>query len=89
MKDVICELEQQECDTIRELFEKKLALENLAKIIIPEENPAMYERLLVDYGKTIHLFNDWWDNTFNKYQCVPGNYSVNFSDHTVVSVEHS
>lgn len=49
----------------------------------------MYERLLVDYGKTIHLFNDWWDNTFNKYQCVPGNYSVNFSDHTVVSVEHS
>lgn len=89
MRDVIIELEQQECDTIRELFEKKLALENLAKIITPEENSAIYERLIIDYGKILHLFNDWWDNIFKKYQCTPGNYSVDFSAHSIVSAEHS
>lgn len=88
MKKVVFKIEQQECDEIRELFEKKLALENLTKIIAPQENPDTYSKLIDDYGRVIREFNEWWDALFKKYQCEQGNYLVNFTDCVVESAEN-
>lgn len=89
MSNIIYKIEQHESDTIRELFEKKLAFENLAKIISPEANPIMYERLVSDYGKTVRLFNNWWDDIFKKYHCAPGNYSIDFDSNYIINTDNS
>lgn len=88
MSKITFAIEQQECDEIRELFENKLALENLAKIITPEANPMTYDKMIADYGKVLREFNEWWDRIFNKYQCKQGNYCINFTDCLVESTEN-
>ena len=68
---------------IRDIYEKKLALENLAKIIKPDENPEMYHRLIADYGSTMHDFEDWWNGIFRKYEVEAGNYNVDFRSNQI------
>ena len=41
MNTLCYDLEKEEGKAIRDIYEKKLALENLAKIIKPDENPEM------------------------------------------------
>ena len=45
-----------------------MALENLAKILDPEQNPNMYKRLIDDYASTNHAFNVWWKTQKDKYE---------------------
>lgn len=77
-------LSADETNTIRELYEKKIALENLAKIISPEENPVMYERMLADYGGTVRVFQNWWTLTIKKHNLPSSNYVVDFDNHLLV-----
>lgn len=87
MDDKRYDLTQDEVSEIRDLYEKKLALENLAKILSPEENKGMYERLVVDYGATVRRFNDWWDKTFQSHQMPAGNYGVDFINSKLVPAQ--
>lgn len=64
MNKSVCILSKDDCENIRVIYEKKLALENLSKIIFPQQNPDMYDRLIADYGKIIHDFDDWWKMTY-------------------------
>lgn len=87
MNKVFYEIDNQECAEIRELFEKKLAYENLIKIISPNEYEEVYNRLISEYGKVVDLFNKWWNKIFVKYKCIPGNYTVDFDSTIIVKEE--
>lgn len=87
MAKVVCKLEKSELDTIRELYEKKLAYENLSKILSPSEHGEMYQRLISDYGSVVHQFNSWWDDAFAKYELPQGHYFINFSSREILADE--
>lgn len=84
MNEIVCKLTDEEASAIRDIYEKKLALENLAKIISPSENNEMYERLIADYGATVRQFNDWWTAAMAAHQLPPDNYSVDFQDKQLI-----
>ena len=52
----VYKLNDDEFKEIEDLFEKKIALENLTKII-DADNQKLYDKLIKDYGKTIHQFD--------------------------------
>ncbi len=89
MNEQTYQLEEQEISQIRELYEKKLAFENLAKILKPEANPEMYQRLVADYGEAVHAFDNWWSTIFQKYSVEPGNYSVDFRTNQITLTPQS
>ena len=84
MSEPICKLIDEEASTIRDIYEKKLALENLAKIISPSENNEMYERLISDYGTTMREFNDWWSSIIASHHLPPDNYAVDFVEKQLI-----
>lgn len=86
MNDVNCTLTESEISAIRDLFEKKIALENLAKVISPRENLEMYEHLLADYGSTVKKFNDWWAVTIKRHGLLPSiEYIVDFDNNQLIA----
>lgn len=87
MSAVCYDLDRNEVKCIRDIYEKKMALENLAKIIVPDENPEMYNRLVSDYGATVHEFEDWWNAIFKKYSAEAGKYNVDFHSNQIVRVD--
>ena len=64
------QVSQQERDEIRELFERKNGLKELVLILDSEgsKNDYLYEKLVVDMGRTKSRFQEWWDKMANKYQ---------------------
>lgn len=84
MGKVVWTLTKEELNEIQELFEKKLALENLIKIIDPT-NEKMYIKLTTDYGQNMRLFQKWWSDISRKYKWEGGNWSINFETYEVLS----
>ncbi len=84
MNDIRYDLEEVEVKTVRDIYEKKLALENLAKIISPDEQPEMYARLVSDLGAVMHEFEDWWNMIFQKYSVEAGQYYVDFHKNQIL-----
>lgn len=84
MKPLVYDLDEAEVNSIREIYEKKMALENLAKIVVPDENQEMYTRLITDYGVTLHDYEDWWNTIFKKYSVKAGNYNVDFRSNQII-----
>jgi len=68
---------------IQDLYEKKLALENLTKII-DADNQKLYDKLVSDYGNTIRLFQEWWQTTSQKYEWEGQNWSIDFNKSEVI-----
>lgn len=79
MRQNICTIKDSECQEIQELYEKKLAYENLTKILSPNQNNEMYNRLITDYGVVIRQFSEWWDRIFATYNLSSGEYYIDFS----------
>ena len=77
MDEVVGIVTKDELREIEELFEKKIALENLAKIIDSNKN-EVNNKFLSDYGKTLNLFDQWWDKTSKKYDWKGDSWKVNF-----------
>ena len=75
-------LKDEEVYVIEELFEKKIALENLIKILEPY-NQELYEKVLIDYGKVCLQYNDWWNHMKIAYQWPGDQWRINFSTHEV------
>lgn len=84
MGKVVGVLVTEDLETIRNLFEKKLALENLTKII-DVENQEMYDKLVMDYGKTMRLFQEWWITNSQKYGWEGKNWSIDFETSEIIS----
>lgn len=79
----ICQLNDDECKEIEDLYEKKIALENLTKII-DLSNPAIYEKMTTEYGSTIHKFNSWWNKMSKKYDFTGENFWVDFENKKIM-----
>lgn len=89
MEKVIFELSDNELAEIRNLYEKKTALENLVKIVEPA-NEELYTRITSDYTKVLSLFQKWWEDMSKKYQwehSESGHWTVNFDTKEIILVD--
>lgn len=88
-KTVVGMVSVEEKDLIQKLFERKNALNELAKII-SVDNEALYEKLVKDMGETTTKFQQWWDNMAQKYQwesAEGGNWEINFETCEILLVK--
>lgn len=83
---VIWDLSDEDFKIIESLFEKRLALENLVKIVEPS-NTELYEKVVADYGKTMRQFQGWWTTMSTQHQWPGMNWWVNFETQQVMSAE--
>ncbi|HOJ09936.1 MAG TPA: CXXX repeat peptide modification system protein [Clostridiales bacterium] len=84
MNKVVWKLSDDEKKEIQNLFEKKIALENLVKIIDPA-NEKLYNKLISDYGTTVRLFEQWWTVTSQKNKWEGKNWRINFETNEVLA----
>lgn len=80
MKKLVGQVTVEEKDEILSLFERRNGLNELAKILTPE-NEALYQKLVKDMGETGTKFQQWWDSMSTKYQweSTPnGHWEINF-----------
>lgn len=82
MKQLVGQVSQEECNEIRQLFERRNGLNELAKIITVD-NSALYDRLVRDMGETATKFQNWWDRMSVKYDWESvenGSWEIDFND---------
>lgn len=80
MKKLIGKVTPVERDEIRTLFERQNGLNELAKILTPD-NTELYEKLVQDLGVTSTKFQSWWENRAAEYQwegSENGHWEINF-----------
>jgi CXXX repeat modification system protein len=80
MKKLVGSVTEQEKNQIQIIFERRNGLNELAKILTPD-NEELYNRLVKDLGETTHKFQDWWNKMAAKYQWESvdgGNWEINF-----------
>lgn len=80
MKKIIGSVTEEERDEILALFERRNGLNELAKILTPD-NEELYERLVKDMGETGTKFQNWWDRMAEKYSWESadgGHWEINF-----------
>lgn len=88
MRKIVGQVTTEEKNQIQQLFERRNGLNELAKILTPE-NEALYEKLVKDLGETSTKFQQWWDSMSAKYQweSVPnGNWEINFDTNEIILV---
>lgn len=66
-KKLIGKITDEERDTIKQLYEKKNGLVELAKSL-NESNIDLYDKITLDLGRVTIEFNDWWAEKSDKYQ---------------------
>jgi len=80
MKKKVGQVTAEERDAVKLLFERRNGLNELAKILTPD-NVELYEKLVRDLGETSTKFQRWWDDMFQKYQwesTEDGNWVIDF-----------
>lgn len=80
MKTKIGQVTPEERDEIQRLFERRNGLNELAKILTPDNN-ELYERLVKDMGETGSKFQNWWDRMAKRYEwrgTENGHWEINF-----------
>lgn len=80
MEKIVGKVTEEERNEIQALFERRNGLQELAKILKPEDS-ILYEKLVKDLGETGRKFQDWWDSMAKKYhwESTPnGNWSIKF-----------
>lgn len=79
-KKLVGQVTSAERDDIKALFERRNGLNELAKILTPD-NVELYERLVADLGETSTKFQQWWDTMSSQYgwESAPdGHWEINF-----------
>lgn len=80
IKKVVGQVTPEEKNEIQQLFERRNGLNELVKILAPE-NTELYEKLVKDLGETANKFQSWWNRMADKYQWEStddGNWEINF-----------
>ncbi len=88
MKKKIGQVTPEERDEIQSLFERRNALNELAKILTAD-NAELYEKLVKDLGETGTKFQSWWDRMGQHYQWESadgGNWEIDFNDCSIYLV---
>lgn len=86
MNKTVGKVTEQERDEIQTLFERRNGLNELAKILTPD-NKELYEQLVKDLGETSTKFQAWWDRMATKYQwesAEGGNWEIDFDSCAIV-----
>lgn len=86
MNKTVGKVTEQERDEIQTLFERRNGLNELAKILTPD-NAELYERLVGDLGETSTKFQAWWDRMATKYEwesAEGGNWEIDFDSCAIV-----
>lgn len=84
-KKVVGRVTEEEKAYIQTLFERRNGLNELAKILSPD-NVELYERLVKDLGETTTKFQKWWDDMSTKYQwegVENGNWVIDFQTNEI------
>lgn len=79
-KKTVGQVTEEEKNEILQLFERRNGLNELAKILTPD-NDALYQKLVKDMGETGTKFQNWWDRMSAKYQWEAdenGHWEINF-----------
>ena len=79
-RKLVGQVTTEEKNEILTLFERRNGLNELAKILTPE-NETLYEKLVKDMGETGSKFQNWWDRMGEKYQWESiegGNWEIDF-----------
>lgn len=85
---IVGQVTDKEKNEIQRLFERRNGLNELAKILTPE-NEELYERLVKDMGDTANKFQQWWDSMAQKYQwegVENGSWEINFQTNEIILV---
>lgn len=85
---IVGHVTDSEKNEIQRLFERRNGLNELAKILTPE-NEELYERLVKDMGDTAIKFQQWWDSMAQKYQwegVENGSWEINFQSNEIILV---
>ncbi len=80
MKKEVGKVTPQERDKIKRLFERRMGLVELAKIVNASDT-ELYDRLVTDLGDNSTKFQQWWDNMSEKYDWESsdeGNWEIDF-----------
>lgn len=72
---------EEEKETIKQLFERQSGLNELAKVLTPD-NQELYEKLVSDLGTTKVKFDNWWSTMRQKY-----NWEGTENGHWVIDFE--
>lgn len=79
-RKLVGQVTPEEKNEIQALFERRNGLNELAKVLTPD-NTELYEKLVTDMGETGTKFQNWWDRMSQKYnwESSPnGNWEINF-----------
>lgn len=79
-KKLVGQVAVEEMKEIQMLYERKNGLNELAKILTPD-NSELYEKLVKDMGETHAKFQAWWSKYSQKYQWESsenGNWEIDF-----------
>lgn len=88
IKKIVVSVTEQEKNQIKELFEHRNGLNELAKILTAD-NSDLYERLVKDFDETSTYFQKWWDTMSEKYQWEKvevGSCEINFDTYEIYHV---
>lgn len=88
-KKVVGRVTDEEKNEIMHLFERRNGLNELAKILSPD-NEELYEKLVKDLGETSTKFHQWWDRMVAKYQWESvsnGTWEINFDTNEIILVQ--
>lgn len=80
MNKIVGRVTEEERNEIRQLFERRNGLNELAKILTAD-NVELYERMVADLGETSTKFQNWWNVTSSKYgwkSAENGHWEINF-----------
>lgn len=80
MKKIVGKVTEAERDEIQSLFERRNGLNELAKVLSPD-NVELYEKLVTDIGRNTTMFQKWWDDMSTKYSWESkegGSWSIDF-----------
>lgn len=83
---VIWKLKEEEKNEIEELFERRIALENLIKCI-DSDNNELYEKIIKDYSSVLKKYNAWWSNMSQLYAWEGVDWRINFETSEVILIK--
>ena len=81
MKKKVGQVTVDEKNEIQSLFERRNGLTELAKIL-SVDNVDLYEKIVIDMGKTNMCFQKWWDSMAEKYHWAKtknGSWEIDFN----------
>lgn len=80
-------LNERESDEILELYEKKVAMENLSLIIGKEKQADLFSALKQDYKKLMRKYQEWWEHLSTENGWEKEKLYINFSTREVIQTD--